>query len=53
MAWYRKNSANAGANANKWVKIAQVYRKNSDAAGGAWVKIRRIFVFAIFFAEVK
>ena len=45
MAWYRKNSANAGANANKWVKIAQVYRKNSDAAGGAWVKIRRIFVY--------
>ena len=40
MAWYRKNSTNAGAN---WRKIAQVYRKNSE--GGAWVKIRRIFVY--------
>ena len=40
MAWYRKNSANAGAN---WRKIAQVYRKNS--AGGAWVKIRRVFIY--------
>jgi hypothetical protein len=45
MAWYRKNSANAGVNANKWVKIAQVYRKDSDAAGGQWRKIRRIFVY--------
>ena len=43
MAWYRKNSANAGVNANKWVKMAQVYRKDSDAAGGQWRKIRRIF----------
>ena len=43
MAWYRKNSANAGVNANKWVKMAQVYRKDSNAAGGQWRKIRRIF----------
>ena len=42
MAWYRKNSATGGP-PNAWVKIAQVYRKDSDAAGGNWRKIRRIF----------